>query len=79
MQLAKLKGRLVKLLKRLLWLLLQEPRSRESIICTVDSDVEDSSDASEHEENCSNPDINVAVADLSNHWTQDLSGFSLFY
>ena len=41
------------------------------------SNVEDSSDESEHEENCSNPDIDVAVADLSPDWTQDLSG--LFY
>ena len=40
-------------------------RSRESIICTTGSDVEDSLDGSKHEENCSNPDIDVAVADLS--------------
>ena len=39
-------------------------RSRESIICTVGSDVEDSSDESEHKENCSNSDIGVAVTDL---------------
>ena len=52
-------------------------RSRESIICTMGSDVEDSSDESEHKDNCSNSDIDVAVTDLSTDWTQDLSGFSL--
>ena len=51
-------------------------RSREPILCSEGSDVDYSSDKNEHEETFSNPelDVDIAVADLSPEWNQDLNG-----